>query len=393
VLGAGNALGTGFRLADHDAFATGRGEAFAATADNASAIYYNPAGITQLDGPQLRGGIYGLYLDRSYRSPGGAEWDNDNDLHAVPQVYYAWASPTYPLAFGLGIYSPFGLSGEWPDTVPFRTAGVYGRLNYTSISPIIAWRVTPTLSIAAGPTANYADTHLRSGLLPFPGAGDGLGIEGNGWAAGFKAGILWKVHEKVQLGAAYRHHTTVDLKGHTEITGLGPGSRHSAQAEFDFPHTAVVGISFRPTPAWNLEVNVDWTGWERVNTVLVRQNPAPPAPIPAVIPLAFEWDSSFTYEFGVTRYFEGGWHLSAGYVFNENSVPDQNYNPIVADLDRHFLSAGAGFRMGKLDVDVAYQYGFAEDRTVTGAVGASAPVNGTHRFGSHALFVSLGWRF
>ena len=40
----------GFRLPDQDAFATARAEAFVATADNPSAIYYNPAGISQLEG-------------------------------------------------------------------------------------------------------------------------------------------------------------------------------------------------------------------------------------------------------------------------------------------------------------------------------------------------------
>ncbi len=59
----------GFRLPDQDAFATARGEAFAATADNASAIYYNPAGISQLKGGNFRGGIYGIYLPVTYKSP------------------------------------------------------------------------------------------------------------------------------------------------------------------------------------------------------------------------------------------------------------------------------------------------------------------------------------
>ncbi len=57
------ASATGFRLPDQDAFATARGEAFAATADNASAVYYNPAGITQIQGQQVRGGVYGLNLN------------------------------------------------------------------------------------------------------------------------------------------------------------------------------------------------------------------------------------------------------------------------------------------------------------------------------------------
>jgi len=58
--------GNGFRLADQDAFATARGEAFVATADNASAVYYNPAGIAQLPGSNLRAGMYGIYLDPTF---------------------------------------------------------------------------------------------------------------------------------------------------------------------------------------------------------------------------------------------------------------------------------------------------------------------------------------
>src|ERR1017187_2945372 len=84
--------GGGFCLPDQDAFATARGEAFVATADNPSAIYYNPAGITQLDGSNVRGGLYGIYLDPSYQRPGGSQSYNiDVKLHAIPQLFYTYS--------------------------------------------------------------------------------------------------------------------------------------------------------------------------------------------------------------------------------------------------------------------------------------------------------------
>src|SRR5690242_19611035 len=61
-------FGNGFRLPSQDGFASARGEAFVATADNPSAIYYNPAGIAPLEGQNLRGGFYGLYLDPSFKA-------------------------------------------------------------------------------------------------------------------------------------------------------------------------------------------------------------------------------------------------------------------------------------------------------------------------------------
>ena len=65
------ARATGFDLPDQDAFAVARGMAFVATADNPSAIYYNPAGLTQLQGHNVRLGVYGISLEPSYESPDG----------------------------------------------------------------------------------------------------------------------------------------------------------------------------------------------------------------------------------------------------------------------------------------------------------------------------------
>ena len=92
---------SGFRLPDQDAFATGRGEAFVATADNASAIFYNPAGISQLEGNNLRAGIYAIYLDPSYKSPvNGQTYDNQLKYHAIPQFFYTYGRTNWPVSFG-----------------------------------------------------------------------------------------------------------------------------------------------------------------------------------------------------------------------------------------------------------------------------------------------------
>src|SRR6266496_3092300 len=116
-------LGTGFRLPDQDAFATARGEAFVATADNPSAIYYNPAGITQLQGANFRAGIYAIDLEPSYRplSPNDQRFDNEAKLHAAPQMYYTYGTEKSPFSFGVGLFSPYGLGLGWPRDTGFRT--------------------------------------------------------------------------------------------------------------------------------------------------------------------------------------------------------------------------------------------------------------------------------
>jgi long-subunit fatty acid transport protein len=108
------------------------------------------------------------------------------------------------------------------------------------------------------------------------------------------------------------------------------------------------------------------------------------------------------YEFGVTRYFDSGWHVSGGIVYNESSVPDANYTPIVTDMDRYFLSAGTGYKGKHFNFDIAYQFGYGPAHTVTGSTPPSTPVqntitdhpaDGKYDFISQAVLVSVGWRF
>ena len=380
----------GFRLPDQDAFATARGEAFVATADNPSAVFYNPAGITQVEGQQFRAGIYGLSLDVRYRSPAGQTFSNRKDLHAVPQIFYTLNPADSRFSFGFGVYSPMGLSSEWPQDTGFRTLGTRGSVTYLTLHPVAAWKVAPGLSIAAGPTFNLAEVDLRQGFLtPAAGVGDEFRFKGNGWDPGFNAGILWNPVTEWQFGLTYKNATTMDFMGKSTLTSPVFNAQPDARTRFVFPQSIAAGISYRPSPKWNLEFDVDWTDWSRLKTLTIQQAPLPDTG------QELHWRSSTYFEFGVTRYLDHGWSVSGGYIFNENSLPDNHFSPLVADLNRHFLSAGAGWKRNNIGVDLAYQFGYGPERSVTGsgvnAFGQSA--DGRYRFISHAILLSLGWHF
>src|SRR5688572_2696436 len=163
-------LANGMRLVSQDAFASARGEAFVATADNPSAIYYNPAGITQLEGNNLRAGIYGIYLDPSYRPPStapnaGNTYRIENKLSAVPQFFYTHTPEEWPATFGLGIYAPYGLGIEWPQDTGFRAVATEGSITYVTINPVVALKLADNFSIGGGVSVNYGDILLEQGLL------------------------------------------------------------------------------------------------------------------------------------------------------------------------------------------------------------------------------------
>jgi long-chain fatty acid transport protein len=391
-------FGLGFRIPDQGAAATARGDAFAATADDPSAIYYNPAGITQVDGAHTLLGVYAITLRTkvSLDAPGdGSSFSSINThLQAVPQFYFTWKPKDEPIALGLGVYVPFGFAITYPDDTPFRTIARKGSIQYTTINPVAAWKLTDTLSIAAGATINYGRAELDRGVVN---PGDNFRFKGDGVAYGFNAGIMWSPHRMHHFGLTYRSATRVDFSGHSSVdidsfdvaTPFGPFKvpgthiRQDADAVFDLPQTITFGYSFRPTDDWNFEFDLDWADWGTLNTVTLHQQSTGDAAIP------FNWRSSFMYEFGVTKKFAHHFQTSVGYVYSQNSVPNESFSPAVPDSNRHIFSAGFGQTYDHFNWALAYQYSYGPNRTVSPGTAA----DGTYRFDSHAVTLSLGYNF
>lgn len=380
--------GLGIRVPNQDAEAIGRGNAFAATADNPSALYYNPAGITQLQGQNFQVGVLTYFgINSEYVSPSGATSSTDYENIPVPQVYYTFSLEEAPLSFGLGIYAPFGLGLEWPEDTGFRTLSIQASVDYITVNPVIAWKLLPNLSLSAGPTFNYSKFKLRRGLFsPVPGS-DYFEFDGDDFAMGANAGLLWQPIEEWSFGLNYRSGTTVNYKGTSQYAGL-PAANTTAQVQF--PQIASGGISYRPTTNWNFEVDLDWAGWSSFTTVTLNNTPIAPS-----LPLVLNWESSWMVEVGASYRFSNGYFLSAGYFFTENSVPDATFNPTVPDTNLHTVSLGGGFRGVHWRWALSGQLIMGPWRTVSGSapsvIGQSA--DGQYQFFIPTLSASLGYHF
>jgi long-chain fatty acid transport protein len=444
------AFGLGSRIPDQDASATARGDAFTATADNASAIFYNPAGLTQLpDGFSSESGIYGIMIQDHYDPLHGQQGAHSSDAHEplqpVPNLFLAYHPKGEPFAFGLGVFSPFGLKTEWPDDSSFRQSGLYGSEEFIAINPTFTVQITRSLSFGVGISANYIDVQLRQGLTPMP--GDSFSFKGNGLSVGGNAGILWKPTERQSIGFSYHSPVSGDLTGHTQ-EGLNGAERGASEAgnariaagkaqlngaiaqinslplppsvkaglianataqyeaqlaaagvpasgafptsfptlgakgDLKFPQYAVLGYSFRPTPEWNIEADVDWTDWDSLNTVTLNRANGSQVKVP------FDWTHSFIYEIGVTHLM-GPYKLSAGYMYSENSVPSGSFTPTVPDSARNLFSVGVGRSFGPCDISLAYQLGLGGTRTIVN----DSVADGRYSFLSNAVSISLGYHF
>jgi long-chain fatty acid transport protein len=368
-------FGLGIALPDQDAFATARGNAFVATANDPAAVFYNPAGISQLDGANVSLGAYGLVYNDRYSGPDGSV-NAKTQWSAVPQMFSTYSLPKYNLTLGFGTYSPYGLRMNWPTTAPFLLAGETGQITYLRAAGIVSWQITHILSIAAGPNLNYSEADLKE----FPGFVNHF--RGRATDAGYSAGLLFHPGDQHYFGLTYRSATEMNYNGHATVPVPPFSANTAASADFHFPSTLAFGYSYRPCEKWNFESDVNWTDWSSLQTVQV-------SPLPEY--LTFNWRPSWMLDFGVTRYLGSDWRISGGYMYSENSVPDAHFNPLVPDSDRHIFSLGVGKKFGRFSWDAAYQLAYGPPRTVGGD--AYVTPDGKYEFISHAITINVGYHF
>jgi long-chain fatty acid transport protein len=363
----------GFLLPNQDPEAIGRGDAFTATADDPAAIYYNPAGITQLQGIQASVGLYAISAYTSYTSPSGVTAHTDANPQLVPQIYAVDTFTNVPISVGLGVYVPYGLGVNWGDNVPFSNVAEKGKLLYVSANPVVAWKICKMVSVAAGPTINYSEAMLEN---------DAIYFHGEDLEPGYTFGLMFQPHPMVSIGLDYRSETSMNYSGKIKTF---TGASEYTTARINFPRTALGGISFRPTPDWNLEFDLSWTQWSKINTITFPNTPFGP------IPVTLDYRDSFIYDFGVTRQLGKGYYASVGYIYSEESNPDANYNPVDPDANLSLGNFGFGHHGQYLDWGIAYQFAFNGGRTVTGDSNSSA--DGTYKTFNNAVNASVTVKF
>jgi long-chain fatty acid transport protein len=377
------------RIAFIDSFATARGNAFTATADKPSAVFYNAAGLTQLEGTQIQGNVFSISLGYEYDGANDRNSSMDDDYQAIPNGFISHKFKDSPIAIGFGMYAPFALSSDWGKDSSFTQATSQSteqeaystpyeaELSYIKYHAVVAWQVTENFSIAAGLSFDESEVDIKATALEF---------DGSDQALGYSLSALWQPNQRHSFGLNYQAKTEVSYEGNMDILTQYGFINYRAEADLSMPESIVFGYSYRPNEKWNLEFNMDWTNWDRVNELTIKWD------LPVNASYKLNWESAFIWELGLTRYFDNGWHLSAGYTFVENAVPDDYLLPIVPDADRHFLAIGLGGDWERINWQITYQQAFASERSVSGNK-TSSTINGDYDLDSQAIAISLNFAF
>ncbi|MFW2455596.1 OmpP1/FadL family transporter, partial [Methyloversatilis discipulorum] len=205
--------------------ASGLGNAYAgsaAVAEDASTVFFNPAGMTLLPGRNVAFSVdlvrpQAEFSDRGSTGPGGAPGVGGNggdagDWAAVPAGYMTWQL-TDRLFAGLGVGAPFGLKTEYPNSWVGRFHAVKSELKTVNINPSIAFKVSDVFSVGFGVNFQRIDADLTK--VATAGGGSALlgRIEGDDTAWGWNIGAMYQLSPTTRLGLAYRSKIDYELKG------------------------------------------------------------------------------------------------------------------------------------------------------------------------------------
>jgi long-chain fatty acid transport protein len=216
------AAAAGFQLLEQNA--SGLGNAYAgsaAVADNASTIFYNPAGMTQLKEREASVGMAAIKTSFKFTDNGSsvgalAGTGNGGDAGTwgyVPNGYLSWAlNPD--LYFGLGIGAPFGLKSEYSEKpwVGSAQANSFDLKTY-NVNPSVAYRVNSMVSVGGGLnwqqlTADYLRVAAvaSAGFVASP---VNMSLKGDSW--GWNVGALFNVSPDTKVGTSYRSTVNYDV--------------------------------------------------------------------------------------------------------------------------------------------------------------------------------------
>jgi long-chain fatty acid transport protein len=389
-----NIMAGGFLLFEQGV--KGLGNAFAggsAITEDASTIFFNPAGLTRLPGSQFEAAAHyispqakfddkGSTVSPALPVVGGAPLNGGDGGDAgvsaiVPNFYFA-QQITDKFHAGVGITVPFGLETKYNRNWVGRYHAVKSEVLTIDINPTVAYRVNKWFSLGGGLSAQYIDAELTNavdfGTIGFIGGAptlpqtlDGfVKLEADDWGWRWNLGVLVEPTENLRFGLAYRSNIDYTLEGDAkfkipagaEAIAAGAGLVNTdAEADIELPGHASLSAYWRLHPKFALMADIFWTNWSTLDDLPIELDTG------TNVVTTLDWEDTFRYAFGANYYFNENWTFRGGIAYDETPIPNSELRtPRVPGEDRIWTTIGLGYRFSdNFSFDLAYAHLFVDD--------------------------------
>ncbi|MDD2806359.1 MAG: OmpP1/FadL family transporter [Elusimicrobiales bacterium] len=399
---AGSVNAAGFRQANQSASANGMGTAFTAVANDASAVWYNPAALTDLSGTNLSIGDVFVDPRTEHTSADGTTIDRpDNMVHSLPHVY-ATHKINNKFAVGLGVLVPYGLSTSWDDENSLtRKVATESSLKALYSNLNIAYKVNDKLSVAAGASFVKLDASMNKMVTVAGLQTVEQTLKGDGTAAGYNMAAMYKWN-KWNFAANYHSQVKVDIDGTMQLplTGILAGNAvddDNAKTEITLPDTFQLAAAYKHGDKWLFSAEADYTDWTTYRQLDIAYTNA--SGVASVSHDYKYWNSVWAFRVGTEYKVNDTWKLRAGSYYDNTPVQDNFFETRNACSDRFGVSVGAGYPRGNLSVDVSYLYQKFLERRVqdsmqdNGITGGTTVLNGKYNTTARLPALTVNYKF
>lgn len=410
---AATAYGAGFSIFEQGAKASAMAGAYVATADDPSAIFYNPAGLAQQRDLTVLAGATFINFTNEFTGDPNSEYtagtEGKYDRHTfVPPNMYASLPIGNNLTVGVGVFAAWGLRTDWQDPWVGRFISRDADLKTTSVQPTVAWQTTNgRLAVGGGVEYRRARVILNQNipaLSPFTGrivdVGNARLASEYGDDIGWNVGVLFKATDRFRIGASYRSDMDIELEGDADFTQIPTGNQQLDAAiarsfpqddtittNFPFPAVAAVGVAFSPTERVDVEFDITHMTWSRFEALAVDFTNQPARSFVR----EQNWEDSSAYRLGTNIAATADWDVRLGVLYDQNPQPTESVSPLLPDSDRLGYTLGAGWHRGPFIIDGAAFILHFKDRSTQGR----NPENfdGTYETDAVLWSFNLGYRF
>jgi long-chain fatty acid transport protein len=353
---------------------SGMGTGFAgrsSSADDASTIFGNPAGMSRIKREQVTGGIAMLdaHTDISHASSSPNSGSNDGDMVpfiAVPMGYYVKPIDD-KWAFGVGVYAPFGLVTDYENGFAGRYFGSKSEVKVVTLQPTVSYAFNDKVSVGFGPTINHINGTLESSLSIVQGPADGkVKIKGDDTALGYNIGVLVQATDSTRVGLTYHSKVKYELEGDTKVNydllgliGQNPSQKYDASLDVTTPESVDFSVTHQLDDKWTLYAGSTWTRWSRLKEITV-ENKGVPAALNGQFGTITEeqnWHDTWAHAIGAAYQLNKQWVLRTGLSVDQAPTNNVDRSPRIPTGDRKIFSVGAGWSpTDDLTIDLAYSY-------------------------------------
>ena len=405
----GSASAAGFQLIEQNA--SGLGNAYAgqaAAAEDASAIYFNPAGLTRIPRGQVVGALHLVKGSSTFNNDGsctpyvgtgvgtstcpfgpngnlghvaGGNGGDAGDWSVVPNAYLSWEVLPSTWWLGIGVNVPFGLKTEWDSDWVGRFQAIKSEVRTININPTVAWKINNMFSVGAGVSAQRLDAELTQAVsyravalatgIGAIIAGTPAGSEGvfklsaDDWTWGWNAGVMVNFSLATRLGVSYRSRVKFTVEGDATFDSrpaalsVAPNvADGTVKADIKLPDTLSVAVAHQLNPQLQLLADYTWTGWNSIQDFTVVRTSGPLSG-QTLTSLALHFKNSWRVGLGANYQLTPQWKLRGGLAFDKSPVQDAFRTPRLPDEDRTWLAAGAQWAFAPnaaLDFGLAYLF-------------------------------------